>query len=71
MMAPVVEELEKELSGKVEFQKVNVDEDQTMAQKYGVLSIPTYVVEKEGREVDRLIGGRSKEVFKSWIESHL
>ena len=36
-----------------------------------MMSIPTYVVEKNGKEVDRLIGGRSKEAFKRWIESHI
>src|SRR3989339_2156908 len=59
MMAPVVEELEKELSGKAEFVKVNVDEDVTTAQQYGVLSIPTYVILKDDKEVDRTVGGRS------------
>lgn len=71
MMNPIVEELEKELSGKVEFTKINVDEDQTLAQQYGVLSIPTYVVLKDEKEVDRAVGGRGKEAFKAWIESHL
>lgn len=71
MMNPIVEELETELKDQVEFEKVNVDENQEKAQKYGVLSIPTYVIEKEGKEVDRLIGARSKEAFKTWILSHL
>lgn len=71
MMAPIVEELEKELSGKVEFVKINVDEDIAIAQKYGVLSIPTYLVLKDDKEVGRTVGGRSKEAFKTWIESHL
>lgn len=69
-MNPIVEELEKEMAG-VRFEKVNVDEDQEKAQKYGVLSIPTYVIEKDGKEIDRQIGARRKEVFKTWILSHL
>lgn len=71
MMAPVIGELEKELSGRVEFEKVNVDNDSDRAGRAGILSIPTYVIEKDGKEVDRLIGARGKEVFKKWIESHL
>ena len=71
IMNPIIEELEVELKGRVEFSKVNVDEDQETAQKYGVLSIPTYVIENDGKEVDRLIGARGKEAFKSWLESHL
>lgn len=71
MMNPIIEELEKELTGQVEFEKVNVDENNERASVAGVLSIPTYVIEKEGKEVDRLIGARSKEAFKTWISSHL
>lgn len=71
MMNPIVAELEKEFEGKVAFEKINVDENGGEAAKYGVMSIPTYIAEKNGKEVDRLIGGRSKEAFKRWIESHI
>lgn len=71
IMNPAIAELEKELSGKIEFEKVNVDENNQRASQYGVLSIPTYVIEKDGKEADRLIGARSKEAFKGWILSHL
>ena len=67
----LVAELEKEFEGKAIFEKINVDENGGEAGKYGVMSIPTYVMEKNGKEVDRLIGGRSKEAFKRWIESHI
>lgn len=59
-MNPIIEELEKELSGKVEIVKINVDENQAEAAKYGVMSIPTYVVMKDGKEVGRKIGVTSK-----------
>lgn len=71
MMHPLIEELEKELKGKVEFVKYNVDEDQEAAQKYGIMSIPTYVIEKDGKEVARTTGARSKGEFKGWIEDQL
>ncbi len=71
IMNPLIEELEKELKGKVEFVKYNVDEEQEMSQKYGVMSIPTYVIEKDGEEVARTTGARSKEEFKGWIEKQL
>lgn len=61
MMKPIIESLEKELKDKVEFVKVNVDEDQVTAAKYGVMGIPTYVVEKDGKEVVRKTGFTSKE----------
>lgn len=59
-MAPVIEELEKELKGKVEVIKINVDEKPEDASKYGVMSIPTYIVLKDGKEVGRKIGVTSK-----------
>ena len=59
-MAPVIEELEKELAGKVEIEKINVDDNQARASEYGVMSIPTYIILKDGKEIDRKIGVTSK-----------
>lgn len=56
MMTPVIEELEKELKDKIEVVKINVDEDQPQASQYGVMSIPTYIVLKDNKEVGRRIG---------------
>ena len=50
---PIVEELEKEFEGKVEFEKINVDEDVAKSSKYGVMSIPTFVILKDGQELGR------------------
>lgn len=61
MMKPVIEELEKELKDKVEFVEINVDEDQETASKYGVMGIPTFVIEKDGKEIARKTGFTSKE----------
>ncbi len=60
IMNPIIEELEKEFEGKVEFEKINVDEKPEVSSKYGVMSIPTYVIEKDGKEVGRKIGVTSK-----------
>lgn len=60
MMNPILEELEKELEGKVEFIKINVDENPTEAAKYGVMSIPTLIVLKNDKESGRKIGFTSK-----------
>lgn len=59
-MAPVIEEIEKELDGKVKMEKINIDNASDKAQKYGVMSIPTYVVLKDGQEIGRKIGVTSK-----------
>ena len=71
VMNPTIDELEKELAGKVEFVKYDVDQNASAAQKYGVMSIPTYVIEKDGKEVARVSGAKPKEEFKRWIEEHL
>jgi thioredoxin 1 len=70
-MKPVFEELEKKYSSKINFKQVNVDEDQTEAQKFGVMSIPTFVIlDENGTELDRKMGAMTKDQFESWIESH-
>ena len=60
IMDPVIEELEKELAGKLEIEKINVDEKSEISSQYGVMSIPTYIVMKDGKEVGRKIGVTSK-----------
>ena len=60
VMEPVLEELEKELKGKVEIEKINVDENPGKAAEFGVMSIPTYIILKDGKEVARKIGVTAK-----------
>ena len=67
IMDPVIEEIEKELKGKFEIEKVNVDEDPKKASEFGVLGIPTYVVLKDGKEVGRKVGVSRKEDLKNLI----
>jgi len=56
MLGPVFEEAEKDINGKAVLAKVNVDEQQDLAAKFGVTSIPTIVVFKNGKEVSRSLG---------------
>ncbi len=60
-MAPVIEELAKELEGKAKVGKINVDENSDIAVEYNVMSIPTLIVFKNGKEEKRLVGLRDKE----------
>ncbi len=60
-MAPVIEELAKELEEKVKVGKINVDENPDIAVEYNVMSIPTLIVFKNGKEEKRLVGLRNKE----------
>jgi thioredoxin 1 len=71
MMAPVVEELSEDYSGKVLFGKINVDENQNLAQRYGVMSIPTFLVIKDGEVVEKLVGGLSKEQLVEVIDKNM
>lgn len=59
-MMPIVEELTKEYDGKIAFYKMNVDENQETPGKFGVMSIPTFVLFKNGQPVETFIGGKSK-----------
>lgn len=68
-MAPIIEELEKEFGGKVEIEKINVDENQAKAAEYGVMSIPTYIVLKDGKEVGRKIGVTPKADLLALLKS--
>lgn len=60
-MLPVIEELAAELEGKIKIGKVNIDENPELASTQGVLSIPTFILFKDGNEMGRLSGVQSKE----------
>lgn len=59
-MIPVLEELEKEYEGKVKVMKVNVDENTDVPGRYNVMSIPTFILFKEGKVLTSFVGARSK-----------
>lgn len=71
MAAPIIEELAEEYEGKVKIGKLDVDQNQQMAAKYGVMSIPTVVMFKDGEEVDRLIGFRGREGYEGMIKKQV
>lgn len=68
---PILEELETEYAGKVKFVKMNVDENNEVPQNFGVMSIPTFVLFKNGQPVKTFVGGRSKEDFKRELDALL
>lgn len=71
MLAPVFEELSSEYSGKLKFAKLNTDEASGIAQKYGVMSIPTLILFKGGKEAGRIVGAMPKQELKKRIDSLL
>ena len=70
MMSPIVEELAGEMQG-VTIGKLNVDEHPDIAQRFNILSIPTYILFKSGQVVDQFSGSMPKDALKQRIEKHL
>lgn len=66
--SPIVEELGKEYQGKIKVAKVNVDENPATAQKFTVMSIPTFLFFKDGKVIDSMIGAAPKDEFVRHIE---
>ena len=69
-MEPIIEEIEKEQAGKVQFEKINVDEKQDLAAKHQVMSIPTYIIVKDDKEQERIIGATPKDNFLKVISRY-
>jgi thioredoxin 1 len=70
-ISPLLEELSTELAGKVKIVKLNVDENPTTMTKYGVRSIPTMILFKDGEAADMKIGaGTPKAGLAKWLNSH-
>ena len=60
MMSPVIDEIADDLKGEVKVCKINIDEEQSLAVKYNVMSIPTFIVFKNGKEAARSVGVQDK-----------
>ena len=71
MIGPIVEELAAEYEGKAKVGKVNTEENATITGQYGIISIPTLILFKEGKPVDQIIGVVSKDVIKKKIDAVL
>jgi len=71
MMAPILEDLCEEFSGKMKCGKVNVDDNHELASKFNVSSIPNFVLFKDGKVVEQVMGGMSQEELGNVIKSHI
>ncbi|HRR96807.1 MAG TPA: thioredoxin [Candidatus Ratteibacteria bacterium] len=71
MVSPIIENLSKKYEGKVSFGKLNVDQQQDIAVKFGIMSIPTIIIFQNGKEVDRIIGAMPEEMFEERIKGIL
>ena len=70
MVAPVLEQIADEMQGKVRIGKVNVDEESSLAGRYGIQSIPTLLLFRDGRVVDQYIGATSRDVLVKMLQKH-
>jgi len=70
-MAPIIDDLAKEFDGKITVGKVNVDENKNLAGNYGVMSIPTLIFYKDGKNVGQLVGYTAKSALVKKIDSLL
>ena len=71
MMAPVIDEMSEKFKGKIKFGKVNIDENQELAQKFEVSSIPNFILFKDGKKVEQFIGGMSGDDFEDKLNQLL
>ncbi len=71
MLAPILEQVSEEMKGKLKFAKLNVDDNQELASEYGVMSIPTLAIFKEGKIIAQRAGALPKEPLKSWISDSI
>lgn len=68
MVGPVIDELADDYAGKIKVGKVNIDEQEVLANKYNVMTIPTIALFKNGQIVDKIIGAVAKERFEDMID---
>ena len=71
MMGPVIDDLSEEFCKKVKFGKVNIDDNSGLAEKFGISSIPTFIIFKDGKTVEQVIGSRTHEEISEVIAKHI
>ena len=71
MVAPIIEQLAQEFAGRASVGKLNIDEDEEAAAAYRIASIPTMIVFKDGKEVERIIGARPRADLSAALNRHL
>jgi thioredoxin 1 len=71
IVGPIVDQLAREMAGKVVFGKLNTDENPAVAQAFGIMSIPTMLVFSRGRLVDRIVGALPKPQLAAFVQRHV
>ncbi len=71
LVGPIIEQLASEYEGKLKVGKLNVDENEQTAYRYGIRSIPTIILFKDGKVVDQIVGAVPKHVLKNMIDKNI
>ena len=71
MLAPTIEELAKDYDGKIAVGKVDVDENEELARRYDIYSIPTLIIFKDGKEMERIVGYHLKRELTATLDKYL
>ena len=71
MMGPVMEELSQAYEGRARFAKVNVDEDPQIASRYGIMSIPQFLIFKNGTRVEKIVGAVGRDPLENALKKYL
>ena len=71
MMTPVIDSVAEQYFGRARVVKLNVDDNPNTAQRFGIKGIPTFIVFKDGKEVERLVGATTQEAIARMIEKHI
>jgi thioredoxin 1 len=71
MVSPVVEEIGRDKGDDLQVAKLNIDENPAVTRKYGVMSIPTLMLFKDGQEIARVVGARGKDALLKEIDPHV
>lgn len=71
IMAPVIDELSEKFKGKIKFGKVNIEDNQELAQKFDIVSLPNFVLFKDGKQIEQFIGAMPSEDFEKKLDNFL
>ena len=71
MMAPILNDLSESFAGQFDFYGVDTDENSALAQQFGIMSIPTLIIFKNGSAVAKRVGGSSKADVEAWIRENI
>jgi len=71
MLAPVIEELARDYAGKIVFGKLDVDENPRTAMNFGIMSVPTLLIMKNGKLVDQIVGAAPRDYIESKLRKHM